>query len=80
MTPRNKMQKMARDAVSKAAMAVDQANKALSEAQAALKMMEELSADDLDGVAGGYDRAVNPFEELPRVPEGEIDPELRGEA
>ena len=73
MNNRNKMRKMAQDAVTKAADAVTQANRALGEAQAALRMMEELSDDDLNMVAGG----VNPFGDDDRVPDNPIDPDLR---
>lgn len=73
MNARERMQKMAREAVAKASEAVTQANIALSEAQAVLHMMEELAPEDLDGVAGGS----NPFETDPRVPDNAIDGELR---
>ena len=73
MNNRNKMRKMAQDAVTKAADAVTQANRALGEAQAALQMMEELADDDLNQVAGG----VNPFGDDDRVPDNPIDPDLR---
>ena len=69
-TKKKQIEKMAQEAVLKASEAVKNANDALSEAQTALKIMEELSDDQLDQVAGGG----NPFgENLPYVPPQPID-------
>ena len=73
MSYSKKMRKMAQDAVSKAADAMSKANLALSEAHAALQMMDEMSDEDLDKVSGGFD----PFAAVDRVPDSEIDDELR---
>ena len=52
-TKKKQIEKMAKEAVMKASEAVKSANDALAEAQTALKIMEELSDDELDQVAGG---------------------------
>ena len=67
---KKQIEKMAQEAVKKASEAVKSANDALTEAQTALRVMEELSDDDLDQVAGGG----NPFgENPPYVPPQPID-------
>ena len=58
---KKQIEKMAQEAVMKASEAVKSANDALTEAQTALRVMEELSDDDLDQVAGGG----SPFGENP---------------
>ena len=74
-TKKKQIEKMAQEAVMKASEAVKSANDALTEAQTALKIMEELSDDQLDQVAGGG----NPFgENLPYVPPQPIDDDDRG--
>ena len=67
---KKQIEKMAQEAVMQASEAVKSANDALTEAQTALKIMEEISDDQLDQVAGGG----NPFgENLPYVPPQPID-------
>ncbi|MBR4655556.1 MAG: hypothetical protein IKO68_03030 [Oscillospiraceae bacterium] len=69
---KKEMENKAQEAVKKAAEAVRAANEALTEANTALQVMQALSDDELDHVAGGdsawsdlipvkeYDYPVNP--------------------
>ena len=62
---KNEMENKAQEAVRKATEAVKAANEALVEANNALKVMQELSDDELDRVSGGdsaWDNLPNPKE------------------
>ena len=62
---KKEMENKAQEAVRKATEAVKAANEALVEANNALKVMQELSDDELDRVSGGdsaWDNLPNPKE------------------
>lgn len=62
---KKEMENKAQEAVRKATEAVKAANEALAEANNALKVMQELSEDELDQVSGGessWDDLPNPKE------------------
>lgn len=73
MNAKKNLEKKARESVAKAAEAVRLATEALNEANAALKLISELSEDQLDQVSGGTD----PLGGVPRVPENPIEEDLR---
>ena len=58
MKTRKSLEKAARASIQKASEAVRLANEALAEATAAMKMIEELSDDELAQVAGGTETVV----------------------
>lgn len=77
MENRKKIEKLAHEAVQKAAEALRNADEALAEANVALRMMQDLSDDELDNISGAGGSSA--FADLPRVKTYNLDDKVREE-